>query len=595
MYVKDLKKIYSKCQYGEIGKNGSLGYDDHFVSIQDRYYENSISAHPPSTLVYDTGSNYNNFICEVALNDTSHESSSADFFIYADNTLVACCVNVRAKENPRKINANINFCKKITLKIRTNNPLFCHAVWIDPIVENAKIQNIACMGDISIEDENLNLFSDICIASCITPDYIDYAKVLLESIKLNCNLTNYKIVLFAININDEIIKLAETFECILIKCNFINRGFFFKTVVYSVAKVFDANKYLLIDIDTAIQKPIDHIFDSLNSLSEKSILIAREAMTHETYSIGKALTKNEWPYFGTELDENLLKLKSTDLNFNYICNGGVIFGQKTAILALDDMIRSLMPGAKIWEKSNPNVPWREQGILNLALARINSISQLHHTYNYQLLHENFDLHKDATIVHFNGEQGKRKFNRYKLEKYDEHNSFKYSDLVHKYNNLNNNDFDIINYFNIEFFNFIEPFDFEKIGIINDNFGIYACKYFDYNKNIYVFEMNSNLRNFKFYDFFDYKNLNIIYDPDKSVSNYHDFDFLIIECHESEQKTLSQFLIYKDILNENGRLFIVDSPIYKNPYIKERIKDKDYEIIEHNTFFEVILKKENLDA
>ena len=113
MYLKEINNFYKKSQYGEIGTDGQLGYDGHLISVQERYYENSISAHPPSILIYDLNEEFNNITCEVGLNDTSHPDASADFYIYADNNLVACCYNVVANEKPRKINTNINYCKKI--------------------------------------------------------------------------------------------------------------------------------------------------------------------------------------------------------------------------------------------------------------------------------------------------------------------------------------------------------------------------------------------------------------------------------------------------------------------------------------------------
>jgi uncharacterized protein YukJ len=53
-----------------------------------------------------------------------------------------------------------------------------------------------------------------------------------------------------------------------------------------------------------------------------------------------------------------------------------------------------------------------------------------------------------------------------------------------------------------------------------------------------------------------------------------------------------FLIFKDIVKEDGRLFIIDSPKHDNIYIKERIKDKNYELIEYETFFEVKMNQQN---
>ncbi len=595
MYLKEINNFYKKSQYGEIGIDGQLGYDFHLISVQERYYENSISAHPPSVLIYDLDKQYNNLTCEVALNDTSHPDASADFYVYADNNLVACCYNVVAKEKPRKINANINFCEKIRLEIKTSNPVFSHAIWLDPIVSVSNNLIVASMGEIYIENPEIKEHYDICVATCISPEYIKFAIPFLESFKINSNLNSYKIILFTLNINEEIIKLAEDYNCAIVNCSFPNnKGFFFKTAMYSVARLIQADKYLLIDIDTVVQKPIKQVFESMDSISRSSILITREEQVHYNKSIGSAITTNEWPYFGFQEDANLLRLKDKDFNFRFICNGGVIFGFKESILGLEDMIKSFMPYSKQWESLNTNVFWREQAILNLALSRINSVISLDKSYNYQLLHRSIEESVDAHILHFNGENGKKQFNKFKLKKYNEieiknHNL---EILFNRFNSLYSNNFRIQDKINLNFINFSLTFNYYTVALAGDNFGAYSIKFIFEDKKVFKFEWKNEYKNFKLYDYLDKSNLQIIQDPDKNVSSCEKVDLLVIECNESEQRTLSLFLIFKDILNSEGRLFIIESPLHDNLYIKERIKDKKYELIEYDTFFEVKMNQPN---
>ena len=595
MYLNEINNFYKKSQYGDIGVNGQLGYDGHLISIQGRYYENSISAHPPSVLIFDLNKEYNNITCEVGLNDTSHADASADFYIYADNILVSCCYNVIPKEKPRKINANIHYCEKLRLEIRTNNPVFTHAVWLDPIVSISNNSIVASMGEILIEDPEIQEHYDICVATCISPEYTKFAYTFLESIKLNSNLTEYKIILFALDINQEIIEIAEKYHCKIVNCKFPNnKGFFFKTAMYSVAKIIDADKYLIIDIDTVIQKPINQVFESMNSLSRNNILITREEQVHFNKSIGSAVTSNEWPYFGFPEDANLLNLQEKDFNFRFVCNGGVIFGFKESILALEDLIKSFMPYSKQWESLNPNVYWREQGILNLAISRMNSTITLDSSYNYQLLHKSIEDSVDAHILHFNGENGKKQFNKFKLNKFSDKklNDILFEKLFYRFNNLHSNSFKIEERININFINFKIPFGFDKVALAGDALGAYTSKFILEDKNVIKFEWNNENKNFKLYDYLDKSKLRVIKDPDRNVSTCEKVDLLIIECNESEQRTLSLFLIFKDIVKEDGRLIIVESPRHTNPYIKERIEDKNYELIEYETFFEVVLKQKN---
>ena len=587
MYLNELGLKYKKIEYGEIGLYGQIGYDNLLVSVNDVHYDRSISPHPPSILIYKLNGKYNHFTCQVALNDTSSEFASADFYVYADNVLVSCSFNVIKNKKPRKISCNVHYCKELRLEIRTNNPLFTHAIWIDPIVEISSNMIVGSMGEIYLDNPNITESYDICIASCVTAEYLENAKIFLKSLTLNSNLKSYKIILYCLKKNQEIENLAEEYDCILLECDYKNKGFFFKTILYSTAKIIDAKKYLLIDIDTAIQKEINSVFDSMNFLSKKQILICKENFIHGNISIGKLLTTSDYPpYFGNENDKALLKLSDYEFNHNFICNGGVIFAQKEGLLALDDMIRSLMPNAKNWIDMN-QVAWREQGVLNLALCRLDNIIDLDLRFNYQLLHQPLESGADANILHFNGENGKKLFLKYKVTQNLESKNTKLDPLFNSYNNLMSFGFDIRKKANLDFINFEIPYEYKSVVVVNDKYGIYSSKFILDNKEVLKFVWPNENKNFQLYNFLsELENFKEISNPDKSCYDIKDIDLLIIECNESEQRTLSQFLIFKDILSQHGKIFIVDSPLHNNNYIKERIKDKEFEIKEYESFFEI---------
>jgi hypothetical protein len=211
-----------------------------------------------------------------------------------------------------------------------------------------------------------------------------------------------------------------------------------------------------------------------------------------------------------------------------------------------------------------------------------------------LLHKNIDESNDAHILHFNGENGKRQFNKFKLKKFNllEVKNYDLQILFNRFNSLHSNNFRIQDKININFINFDLPFNFKNVALVGDNFGAYSAKFIMSNKAVFKFEWKNEYKNFKLYDYIDKKNLEIIYNPDKNVYSCEKVDLLIIECNESEQRTLSLFLIFKDVLNTEGRLFIIESPLHDNLYIKERIKDKKYELIEYDTFFEVKMNQQN---
>ena len=150
MKLSNLNPVYKKLRYGSIGINGQMGYDNYLSSVKNQFCEDNISTHPDSTIVYDLNGDYESLSIKCALNDTSDFFARADFLIYADSYLVASVLNV-SKGEIRSIDVNLNKCKKITLKITTNKPEFCHALWFDGILHNDTKDYInGCMGDIQI-------------------------------------------------------------------------------------------------------------------------------------------------------------------------------------------------------------------------------------------------------------------------------------------------------------------------------------------------------------------------------------------------------------------------------------------------------------
>jgi hypothetical protein len=294
MKLSNLSPSYKKIRYGAIGKDGELGYDNFLVSINNKLYENTISAHPDSKIIYDLDGKYNNLSIKCALNDSSDLFARANFNIYADSLLIASSLNV-SKSDIRDIDIDIKDCQKLTLEINTNKPEFCHALWFDGILHNDRKDYInGCMGDIRISiPDNPNIYN-LCICICITPDYLVYAKNLLKSIKLNSNIDEYKIILFAYDLDQNIKDLSEEYDCFIVECHrSTSNTFLLKTALYSAAKLIKSSYYILMDIDMIVTKPMIAIINLLESSNKKSIFLTREQSIHNGKSIGHVLVSQE--------------------------------------------------------------------------------------------------------------------------------------------------------------------------------------------------------------------------------------------------------------------------------------------------------------
>jgi hypothetical protein len=96
-----------------------------------------------------------------------------------------------------------------------------------------------------------------------------------------------------------------------------------------------------------------------------------------------------------------------------VVNDGVFAGTHAALLALDGRIRS-WPRAAAWVDERPDIRWRNQFILNLALAALNCGVEMDPTYNIHLQSQEVVLRwegdrmqavwqgRSARILHFCG-------------------------------------------------------------------------------------------------------------------------------------------------------------------------------------------------
>ena len=189
-----------------------------------------------------------------------------------------------------------------------------------------------------------------------------------------------------------------------------------KAVLYSVARVIDAEQYLCLDADMLVLGDLRPIFAALEACPPGSILAANEGNDHRLENLAHALREI---YGGTEADEQRLFRRASEAAYPLIVNDGLFAGTRAALLALDAEIRN-MTDARRWMSERPEVWWRNQFIFNLALARLQCGIELDSIYNLQLHVHDAELHDvngylEATwlnravrVLHFSG-NGRRKY------------------------------------------------------------------------------------------------------------------------------------------------------------------------------------------
>jgi hypothetical protein len=410
--------------YGGIGISGGMGYPV-LLTICGVFYEHSISAHPPSSLVYSLSTPYDLFSCRVALNDSSAENSEANFMIYADGILQGVASNVKKNERPRLLEARLHGTKNIELVVESNNPEGCHAVWIDPVLhDHAPAVMCGVLNRVHIIAPDKPRVVRNCIGIVGDDNVADMIDNFLGSLYKNGNVTDCHIVILADQNSERIPVIAKKYRAQVVEVRRVVEyaPIWIKTAAYSLAHLVQAENYLVFDSDMLVLDQIRTVFDSMRVFSQNSILAVRESLVNQGDKLGFLVSSQVEPYLGSEESRSLLSLSQREFDYDFIVNGGLFGGSRKAMLALDNMMRSMVPEGIIWMDQRPDLPWREQAMFNIALARMNCAQELDIRYNTQLLRQpdvEIEVHasrliatrnkKPVSVLHFNGDSGRERY------------------------------------------------------------------------------------------------------------------------------------------------------------------------------------------
>lgn len=416
--------------YGEVGLGGKIGFADLYTSVANRYYPNSIGAHAPSKVTFALPQGMQSFSAYVALNDTAEHNACADFLVYADNELIAAAHSVRAGEAPRLLEGELYGAKRIHLVNNTQHWPGCHTAWLDPIVTRQEKSHITgVLGEIGVPIEPSIEYCDTCIAIIVTDGYEIMAEAMLASLWDNGGCRDTTVLIITDNGNTSCQHLASKFNAIVKYINRIPKDtYIIKSIAYSVARMVRANNYIILDVDMIVTNSLNPLLSTIGVVPSSHILICKEQEGQSQSTLTTGIDTNAHPYFGKPGDLANLKVTPEMSQHCPLFNGGVMAGTREAFFGLESAMRDLMPFSGYWERqdshnqNNIKVKWREQGVMNAALARTGKWSELSGIYNCQLAVSNhhFEINlgapyavidnQPAAIIHFNGIAGRAHYN-----------------------------------------------------------------------------------------------------------------------------------------------------------------------------------------
>lgn len=575
MYLQDCELIKQEIEYGNLGIYGNLGYSI-IPSVNSICYHNIISAHPESILEYKIPeSKY--FSCKLALNDSSNERASATFEIYADDTLMHYSKNVKKKELV-EVFFNTNNCKKITLKCTYNDNSICHALYIDAILHKESPEYFIDSMYLT-KIKNISEKADLVVASFIDKNYISYAENLCNQIKNNSK-EKVKFVFFCPENDDDLIEFCQKQSALLVPIQDKNyqdisskgsHTIYSKGSSFSIAKIVDAQKYLIIDQDMILCDKFDLLLEEIYQANDGEILICKDAHT-EGITFGEVISSSWSAYEGSDKCQNILNLTPEEFQNELVINSGVIAGDKKALLSLDDSMRRILPQSLFYLEENPNNTMREQSLVNLALIRYGNYKEIHKKFNLQAIWEEYELDiKEGAIkcksldfnpvfMHFNGKDAKKLLNSSisAIKNKNDYQNSKHSIAKDLCQNIDHE---------------LSILDLQNDDVILKSFRVHLEKCNTY--KLYNSKLIKNNSEEIIKDEFLY-----LLSLQESKTK---FDFIILSNMESEINIARKLMICKNLLSENGR--IIFKQYHTSEYTFENIQNKNIDLEELSLLFE----------
>jgi hypothetical protein len=244
---------------------------------------------------------------------------------------------------------------------------------------------------------------------------------MLGSLYANGNVSDARLVIFTLGSNPAIEEIVKRYAATAISCKpTASVGVMSKTILYSVARVIEAEQYLCLDADMLVLRGLGRVFAALETEPEGSVLACREGNYPGIDNLETALFQI---YGGKPGDLEFLGAAPEIAVYPLVVNDGLFAGGKAALLNLDKAIRAI-PNAPVWVDQNPAVWWRNQFIFNLALANMKAGLELNPVYNLQLQAQDVQISLEngqlkaswlgykVCVLHLNG-SGREKYRQWR--------------------------------------------------------------------------------------------------------------------------------------------------------------------------------------
>ncbi|HLK88358.1 MAG TPA: CmcI family methyltransferase [Polyangia bacterium] len=350
MDLTQLSPLEAHVGYGRLGLGGELGYEGARVHVGGRAHARAISAHAPSRLRFALGARFAALHCRVAINDdVPAGGAAATFSVVADGRLVASVVDLAAGDGPRALVAPLLGARELELRADTANRNHCHAVWLDPMLEEAPGTSplLDCLGWTELFAAPEQPRAPRCLATVAAPGDAARLDALLGSLRANGLCHDAALVVLAVGADDERARVALKYGATLLPgcprggatASPAAAG---KGALFSIARAFDAERYLCLDPGLSVLSDLRPLFAAIDAAPAGSVLAVRQG--------------------DGQLDD------------------GLFAGDRAALLALDENLRGIRAAGAAGEDDGRRI----DVLFNLGVARMGRAWELDASWNVQL-------------------------------------------------------------------------------------------------------------------------------------------------------------------------------------------------------------------
>lgn len=402
MDLTQLSPTETRVGYGRLGLGGELGYEGRRVHVGGLAHVRAISAHAPSNVHFLLDGRFSALHCRVAINDDVPAGAAVvTFSVVADGRVIASVADLTAGASARELVAPLAGVRRLELRAETANRNYSHAVWIEPVLEEiprmvGSGEALAwplpdCLDQTEIVAAPGRPRAARCVATLAEPGDAFRLDALLGSLRANGLCHDAALVVLAVGADEDRARVALKYGATLVPCRFRDGASIGKGALYSVARAFDAERYLCLDPDLLVLGDLHPLFAAVEAAPAGSVLAVRDGNGRGPTDLAGALRA---VLAGGRGDRATLGVTAEDEQWTHLLDDGLFAGDRAALLALDEGIRGVASAAD-WIARRRDDGGRTRFIFNLAIARMGRASELDPTWNVQLRAQEIAWNNDA--------------------------------------------------------------------------------------------------------------------------------------------------------------------------------------------------------